>query len=53
MIVAADIALTRLISFIIDQLQDEGDEKTIEELAAEADAMDARRAAVMEKIKGH
>ena len=52
-IIAADIALTRLISLVIDLANKSGDQKTIDELKADADAMDQRRAAIMEKIKGH
>lgn len=49
-IIAADIALTRLINLIVDLMHDDDDE-TIEELIAEADAMDERRKAMIDKIK--
>ena len=52
-IVAADIALTRLISLVIDLINESGDEETIEKLKAEADAMDERRSSVMKRIRAH
>ena len=52
-IIAADIALTRLINLIVDMANASGDQETIEELKAKAGEMDARRASVMAKIKAH
>jgi len=52
-IIAADIAITRLIDLIVRMAADSGDDQTVEQLKASADEMDARRAAVMAKIRGH
>lgn len=52
-IIAADIALTRLINLVVDLANKDGDEATIDELKAKADEMDKRRADVIEKIRGH
>ena len=52
-IIAADIALTRLINLVVDMANKSDDQETIEELKASADEMDGRRADVIAKIRGH
>jgi hypothetical protein len=52
-IMAADLALTRLIGLVIELSDRSGDEESIEQLKARADEIDARRAEVMARIRGH
>jgi hypothetical protein len=49
-IIAADVALTRLINLTID-LMEEKDDPALDDLVAEADAMDQRRQATIDKIR--
>lgn len=52
-IIAADIAITNLISLVYDLLAAQNEDQNIDELKAKADELDAKRKEVMDKIRAH
>ena len=52
-VIAADIAITNLISLVYDLMAAQGDDQDIDELKAKADELDAKRKEVMDKIRAH